>query len=217
MPNVPTLEEAYTTLDSLEVKVAPCQFEELTALSTPKGLLAIDYRKISTRQQELEILLHEIGHFSTATFYQWDTPYTLRQKQEHKAIRFVFEKYYPPLLLAQAFHQGHTETWELAEYFSLPQSFIVEMLSFYREVRNINFNGLVASLQSAPPQEAPPAPPMAQPLVPASETPPSHLPSYLLAIEEELRQFSQEIDQKNQIYQDNLTRYQQATRTQSGR
>ena len=229
MPNLPNVEQAYTELDSLQVVVTSCHFEEFTALSTPRGLLALDYRKIQTREQELEILLHEIGHFSTATFYQWDTPYTIRQKQENKATRFIFEKYYPPAAIAHAFKQGHTELWQLAEYLSLPTPFVTEMLSFYKEVRGINFQQMVESLsplqdspQNSPlPQNSRPAPaPEKQesqtaPLSPIPDPNFDSFPPYLLALEEELKAISAEIDTKNEQYADTLSRYKDYQHTSS--
>lgn len=142
--------DAYRELERLGVKVAGIRFEKSVALADAEGYLLIDHSKIESQAQELEILLHEIGHFETASFYRQSTPYLERQKQEARAVRCVFEKYYPPAQLAALMANGHTEPWQIAEALGLPERFVGEMLQFYVEVRGISFNQLAAR-QTEPP------------------------------------------------------------------
>lgn len=158
MNKYPSLVDAYEELEKLNVKVANCNLEETEAIATPKGLLAIDYRKITTQAQELEVLLHEVGHFETYAFYPKNSPHTVWQKQEATAARHVFEKYYPPGLLAAEMQSGAAEPWALAEVLGLPERFVREMLLYYVEVCGINFNTLAAP----GPEETLPPPPTGQ-------------------------------------------------------
>lgn len=156
---------AYNKLAELGVKVGAVSFESTLALSGPEGYLAINYDMLENEAQELEVLLHEIGHFETGTFYQMDTPFADRAKQESKANRFVFEKYYPPEKLAALMDAGHQEPWQLAEELGLPERFVGEMLQFYQDARGVNFSKLAMAQRSeepAPPPEPQP-PPAPQP------------------------------------------------------
>lgn len=139
--------EAYQELEELGVTVGSLELEEFVALSKPEGFLAIDYSKIEGEAHELEVLLHEIGHFAAGAFYQTSTPLVTRERQEYKATRFVFEKYYPPEVIAEVMASGCAEPWKLADALNLPERFVREMLLFYTEARGIDFNVLVADVK----------------------------------------------------------------------
>lgn len=154
---IPSLGTAYDALEAMRVKVAACKLEETPAISTPAGLLAIDYSQLATGDEELEVLLHEIGHFGTMAFYPVAASRTEWQRAEARAARYVFETYYPPALLAAQMAAGHTQPWELAERLGLPARFVAEMLTFYTEVRGVHFGHLVEELRAAESALAPAA------------------------------------------------------------
>lgn len=135
---------AYKELDAQGVEVVPVRFKNRTALLSPDGVLALDSSKITSEADEKAVLLEEIGHFCTHAFYQPDAPNAVWEKQEYKALRYIFEKYYPPSLLAGLMRRGLSEPWQMAEELALPQSFVEQMLIFYRDVRAIDFNHIDA-------------------------------------------------------------------------
>lgn len=135
-------DQAYQELEALGVKVGAVRFNSTVALSGPEGYLAIDYSRLDDGAHELEVLLHEIGHFQTGSFYQLDTPYADRKKQEAKATRYVFEKFYPAETVARLMAQGRQQPWAIAEALGLPEDFVVEMLAFYKEVKQVDFEAL---------------------------------------------------------------------------
>lgn len=143
-----SLDAVYQDVADLGILVSPCEMEERTALIVPQGYLAIDYSKIKNRAQEKEVLMEEIGHFSMNAFYSPHANKKTWAKQEARAKRWVFEKYYPPDDIAILLSEFVTETWEIAEQLELPERFVVEMLSFYKEVRNIDFDALVTEIKS---------------------------------------------------------------------
>lgn len=144
--NATAIERAYDRLEDMGVEVMICPFSRFAALVSPDGFLGMNPLQLASGAEEHAMLLHEEGHFATGTFYQLDSPYTLRQHQENLADRYVFEKYFPPERLRAAMRAGYTEPWQLAEYFDLPQPYIEQLLDYYAEARGIDFS-------------APPAPP----------------------------------------------------------
>lgn len=156
------LRKVYAEIDDAKMEVQSASFKSTVALCRPDGLLAIDYSKIESDEQEKAILLEEIGHFQTYAFYPPGSPHDVWEKQEQKAIRFVFEKYYPPELLAGILAGGNAEYWEVAEALGLPQKFVKEMFVYYSEIRNINFDDMVGKQQALKPEQEEPKPKTAQ-------------------------------------------------------
>ena len=159
IPSIPTALDAYNQLDELDVEVVPAHFQKQTALARADGLLAIDYSKPNGSAEELELLLHEAGHFAVGAFYTPEDGAIQRARAETRATRHVFERFYPPQLLAHLIQSGDTEPWQLAERLCLPESFVREMLCFYTEIRQIDFSSMEPSASfSSSPQPATPEP-----------------------------------------------------------
>lgn len=138
--NATAIERACVRLEEMGVEVMVCPFSRFAALVLPDGFLGVNPRQLGSGAEQHAMLLHEEGHFATGTFYQLDSPYTLRQRQENRADRYVFEKYFPPESLRRAMQAGYTEPWQLAEYFDLPQPYIEQLLRYYAEARGIDFS-----------------------------------------------------------------------------
>lgn len=143
-----SLSNIYGDAEDLGIEIVSRKMKERTALIGPEGYLSIDYSKIKTKAQEKEILMEEIGHFSVNAFYSPGATEETWARQEVRAKRWVFEKYYPPDDIAILLSEFVTETWEIAEQLELPERFVVEMLKFYKEVRNIDFDALVTKIKS---------------------------------------------------------------------
>lgn len=102
-----------------------------TVLSDGTNVIAIDTAKIRSAQEETVILSHEIGHCETHSFYSpLDDTYT-RCRYEKRATRWAIQKLLPKDVLFSAINNGYRETWELAEYFDLPEYFIESAMWLY--------------------------------------------------------------------------------------
>ena len=88
-------------------------------------------------------LAHECGHCATGALHKATSPFTLIEKNEHKANRWMFERYFPPEGFATAFSAGYTTAWELAEWFDMPQSTVEKALQYYTKNKGICFDELV--------------------------------------------------------------------------
>ena len=133
------LDELYDNLDQQGIEVFHCSTKEVVAVSEPSGYLCIDPKKVESIEHEREILIHEEGHFATNTFYQLDSPYTVREHQENIEVRYGFKKYYSVEKLLSLMEEGYTEVWQLAEQLSVREEYVQEMLDYYTQACNVNF------------------------------------------------------------------------------
>lgn len=101
----------YENLEEMGVEVFDCPLSQFSAVAEPAGYLGLNPSQISSVEQEREILIHEEGHFATNTFYQLDSPYTVRQHQENLAARHGIKKYFSVEKLLSLMEQGYTESW----------------------------------------------------------------------------------------------------------
>ena len=126
----PWIDKAIVTTDTMSVATNSDIVIELiggTGVARKFVLAAIE-----SGAEEQAILLHEEGHFATGAFYTVQSPYTIRQKQENIANRYIYKRYFPPQRLQAAMAAGLREPWQLAEYFDLPEAMIREMLDYYQ-------------------------------------------------------------------------------------
>lgn len=137
------LNALYENLEEMGVDVFSCPLSNMDALAEPDGYLGINPKRITSQAQERELLIHEEGHFATNTFYQMDSPYTVRRHQENVATRYGFKKYYSVEKLLNLMEDGCTEPWQLAEQLGVRQAYVEEMLAYYQE-QGVDFSRLLA-------------------------------------------------------------------------
>lgn len=134
------LNALYENLEEMGVDVFSCPLSNMDALAEPDGYLGINPKRITSQAQERELLIHEEGHFATNTFYQMDSPYTVRRHQENVATRYGYKKYYSVEKLLNLMEDGCTEPWQLAEQLGVRQAYVEEMLAYYQE-QGVDFPG----------------------------------------------------------------------------
>lgn len=124
----------YATSQDIDIDWLP--LSSLDALSIEhKGEYAIvlDPNKIESSADENTKLAHELGHCLYGGFYSSTTPLYTREKHEYKANVWAVKFLVPWDELHEAVHNGITEPWELAEYFSVTEAFINLALEYYLE------------------------------------------------------------------------------------
>lgn len=124
----------YATSQDIDIDWLP--LSSLDALSIEhKGEYAIvlDPNKIESSADENTKLAHELGHCLYGGFYSSTTPLYTREKHEYKANVWAVKFLVPWDELHEAIHNGITEPWELAEYFSVTEAFINLALEYYLE------------------------------------------------------------------------------------
>lgn len=124
----------YAASQDIDIDWLP--LSSLDALSIEhKGEYAIvlDPNKIESSADENTKLAHELGHCLYGGFYSSTTPLYIREKHEYKANVWAVKFLVPWDELREAIHNGITEPWELAEYFSVTEAFIDLSLEYYLE------------------------------------------------------------------------------------
>lgn len=130
----------YDNLEQAGVDVFTMSLNTYDALASAScSCIAINPARVHTETHEREILIHEEGHFATDTFYEFDSPYTVREHQETVACRYVIKKYFSLDSLLDLMEEKHTEPWDLAEQLGVSEKFICEILDYYTQAQGINF------------------------------------------------------------------------------
>ena len=100
----------------------------------------LDFTQIPTTRALRGVCYHELGHLGTGALHKVDSPFELVERSEHRAKRWSAEHLLPKEDLIEAFHDGYTEPWELAEYFDLPEEDINNALAYWSVCRGVDFN-----------------------------------------------------------------------------
>lgn len=95
------------------------------------GCIAIDPWKMDTVAKETVCLAHELGHCSTGSFYNRWAARDVRQKHENRADKWAINHLIPAGALDEAVSRGHTELWELADYFGVTEDFMRKAVCWY--------------------------------------------------------------------------------------
>lgn len=92
--------------------------------------IVVDLNKINTCAEETVIMAHELGHCETGAFYNEKT-LELRSRMEYRADKWAIKKLVPENELIDAFENGVSEIWELAEHFNVTEDFMIKVCEFY--------------------------------------------------------------------------------------
>jgi Zn-dependent peptidase ImmA (M78 family) len=114
--------------------------EGLTMRIREDYAIFLDFSQIQSARLLKGICYHELGHAGTGALHKVSSPYETVERSEYRANRWAAEHFLPPEEFREAFANGYTELWQLAEYFDLPEQDIKNALTYWTERRNINFN-----------------------------------------------------------------------------
>lgn len=84
-------------------------------------------------------LAHEVGHCATGCTHKVSSSLDLVEKHEYTANRWAIERYLPFDAMNDAMEHGYVEPWALAEYFDLPENFILKAIRYYTIYRGQKF------------------------------------------------------------------------------
>ena len=93
--------------------------------------IGMDERVTDGGTQERVHLSHELGHCLTGSFYNIYSNADLRQRHENRADKWAIRRLIPVSALDDAIAAGHTELWDLAEFFGVTESFLKKAICLY--------------------------------------------------------------------------------------
>ena len=92
----------------------------------------MDFDKIASTAEEAVLLAHEGGHIAIGSTHHLDSPYDIIEQHENRADKWAIEKIVPRDELDRAVRDGHTEIWDLAEYFNVTEPFMRKAAWWYQ-------------------------------------------------------------------------------------
>ncbi len=124
------LSALYKKAESNNIDIDYFDLKSLIALSIP-GAVALNPKSIRNHTEEKVILAHELGHHFKNSFYDISSTFELRERQENRADRWAIENLVPFEELKKAIDSGHTEIYDLAEYFDVTEDFMRNAIYTY--------------------------------------------------------------------------------------
>ena len=101
------------------------------SLALPLGWIALDTDHIESTTEAKVCLAHEMGHIETNSFYNVHSPLDVRQKHENRANKWAIKQLITEEELDEAVANGHTEIWDLADYFDVTEEFMRKAVCLY--------------------------------------------------------------------------------------
>lgn len=123
----------YAEKRNIEIVTFPLPETASMSIEAESGVcyIGVDYSKIENETDERVHLSHELGHCVTGSFYNRYAKMDIRQKHENRADKWAIRKLIPVEKLDTAVAEGHTELWDLADYFGVTEDFIKKAVCYY--------------------------------------------------------------------------------------
>ncbi len=109
-------------------------------LSNSNGMIAhyknvtaivLDEDKTNTNISRNTVLIQELGHYFSGSYYKTNSPYELIEKMEYKADKKAWEKFFPYEQIKELMKKGLTTVTQLAEYFDVEASYMARCVNYY--------------------------------------------------------------------------------------
>lgn len=94
--------------------------------------IALDNKQIDNSIEEKEILAEELGHYYTNCLYYLDSDKALKDKCEHRALKWAYSILVPFTKLKEKIAQG-LDLYDLTDYFNVDCKYMIDCINFYTE------------------------------------------------------------------------------------
>lgn len=91
----------------------------------------LDTEQLEDTRDEYSAMLHECGHYATGTTHAVSCPSDLVERHENRADKWAIRRAISGEALDTAVAAGHTEIWDLAEYFNVTEDFMRKAICWY--------------------------------------------------------------------------------------
>lgn len=93
--------------------------------------IIVDETKTNTTISRNTVLIQELGHFYSGSYYKTNSPYELIDKMEYKADKKSWEKFFPYEQIKKLMKKGLTTVTQLAEYFDVEAPYMARCVNYY--------------------------------------------------------------------------------------
>lgn len=137
------LSDFYTYCDDNDIDVIPYMgmpSEGATVRDQGYYAIFLDIAKIRSTRLLKGVCCHEMGHAATGALHKVCSPYETVERSEYRANRWVAENHITDKMFRDAFRDGYTEIWQLAEYFDLPEDVVRTSAAYWMDSKGVDFN-----------------------------------------------------------------------------
>lgn len=99
-------------------------FKDVTAI-------VVDEEQAHTTSSTNTVLIQELGHYYSGTYYKTNSPLELVEKMEYKADRKAWETFFPYEKIKELMHKGLTTITQLADYFNVEPPYMARCVNYY--------------------------------------------------------------------------------------
>lgn len=93
--------------------------------------IIVDEAKTNTTISRNTVLIQELGHYFSGSYYKTNSPFDLVEKMEHKADKKSWEKFFPYEQIKELMHKGLTTVTQLAEYYDVEAPYMARCVNYY--------------------------------------------------------------------------------------
>ena len=97
-----------------------------------KYYIGLDNNQIENSIEEKEVLAEELGHYYTNSLYYINSDKTIKDKCEHRAMKWAYSVLIPLQKLKEKITQG-LNLYDLADYFNVDYEYMSNCINFYTE------------------------------------------------------------------------------------
>ena len=93
--------------------------------------IIVDEDKTDTTIAANTVLIQELGHFFSGSYYRTNSSLELIEKMEYKADKKAWEKFFPYTEVKQLMKNGLTTVTQLAEYYDVEAPYMARCINYY--------------------------------------------------------------------------------------
>ena len=93
--------------------------------------IVVDDNQVKSCTSENTVLIQELGHYMSGSYYNMNSQYELVDKIEHKADKKAWLEFFPYEKIKELMSNGLTTATDLAEYFDVEPPYMARCLNFY--------------------------------------------------------------------------------------
>jgi len=137
------LSDFYTYCDDNDIDIIPyigMPSEGATVRDQGYYAIFLDIAKIQSTRLLKGVCCHEMGHAATGALHKVYSPYETVERSEYRANRWMAENHITADMFREAFRDGRTEVWQLAEYFDLMEDVIRTAAAYWTDSKGVDFN-----------------------------------------------------------------------------
>lgn len=101
--------------------------------------IIVDENKTNTTISRNTVLIQELGHYYSGSYYKTGSSYELIEKMEYKADKKSWEKFFPYEKIKELMHKGLTTVTQLADYFDVETPYMARCVNYYYN----QYNGFI--------------------------------------------------------------------------